>query len=199
MIDFDFSLLPMHFFDVSFPVKYAKNILPEEKYLLGNTEQYLDGEDFTSVYMAWNENGIFLDFKVQDLPDSEKGSIELFFDTRNLKTKGYITKYCHHFICFPFEDAKTEEITKFREDDMHELKSPGDFESSVVFGKDYYLVKMFIPGKCLYGYDPSQFDKLGFTYKINGDGKTQFFSVSSKELSIEKMPFFWATLLLNRD
>jgi hypothetical protein len=80
---------------------------------------------------------------------------------------------------------------------MHILASPNDFDVNVEIGKDSYFADIFIPSKCLYGFDPARFDKLGFTYRINRRGKDPLhFSMSSLELSVERNPYFWATVNL---
>jgi hypothetical protein len=200
--------LPLTFFEVSFDVKYFKGKKLNRDFLLLSTSKYLDEEEFAKVYFGWNDKGLYFLFEVEGIvekicyPDFRKGdSIELFIDTRNVKTFGYTTKFCHHFLIFPkkHEGHYAKEITRFREEDMHKIANPKDFEVGVSEGKKRYLLDLFIPSKCLHGYDPSKFDKLGFTYRINRNLKDpQHFSVSSKEYVIEREPAFFATALLKR-
>lgn len=58
-------------------------------------------------------------------------------------------------------------------------------------------MKIFIPSQCLYGYDPKQFDRLGFTYRINrAGGQPQHFSVISQEYQIDQQPSLWGSIKL---
>ena len=194
--------LPLHFFGVSFPVRYAEfseDFFLSENYLLGGSGKYAAEEDFANVYMGWNECGIFLQVQVflEDLIGVEKNEIEFFFDTGKIRAKSYMTKHCHHFLFSPFDKGSMEEITRFREGDEHKLKETKDFKTSVKLEKNGYFAKIFIPAECLFGYDPLEFNKLGFTYKISSGGMSQCFSVSPQEVRIERAPFFWAELILN--
>jgi hypothetical protein len=58
-------------------------------------------------------------------------------------------------------------------------------------------MKIFIPSQALYGYDVKQFDRLGFTYRINRTGgKPQHFSVNSQDYQIEQQPSLWSSISL---
>ena len=200
--------LPLTFFEISFDVKYFKKGKLNKDYLLFSTSKYLDEEEFAKVYFGWNERGLYFFFEVEKViekvcyPDFRKGdSIELFIDTRNIKNYGYTTKFCHHFVIFPKkrEGYHVKEITRFREEDMHRIANPLDFQVKVEESKKKYFLDLFIPSKCLYGYDTSKFDKLGFTYRINRTSKDpQHFSESSREYVIERQPALFATALLKK-
>lgn len=62
-----------------------------------------------------------------------------------------------------------------------------------------YTLNIFIPNHCLYGYDPAQFGRLGFTYRVNqSEGFAQHFSVVSEDYQIDQQPSLWGTLRLVR-
>lgn len=201
------SLLPLHFFDLVFEAKHfalsKRRCKLSKEYLLNSTGTYFAEKDSPDFYFAWNEKGLIIQVEIlaenlEIFPSEFRrgDSIELFFDTRNLKSQGYISKFCHQFVIFPeiVDGFHAKEVTRFRNEDMHILASPNDFDVNVEVGKDFYFVDIFIPSKCLHGFDPSRFDKLGFTYRVNRRGKDPLhFSVSSIELSIERNPYFWAT------
>jgi hypothetical protein len=49
----------------------------------------------------------------------------------------------------------------------------------------------------LYGYDPKQFDRVGFTYRINRHGgNPQHFAVVSKDYQIDQQPSLWGSIKL---
>lgn len=203
------AILPLHFFDISYRVAYLsskKDEIRKKKYLLPSTSKYLSEKERGEFYLGWNEKGISIcaEIKAEEVelsfPEYRRGDcLELFFDTRNIKSSGYVTKFCHHFVVFPLpiDGHYIKEVTRFRNEDMHILASAEDFKISVKISKVSYLIDLFIPSKCLYGFDSTRFDKLGFTYRINvKNEEPSHFSLSSKELSIERNPFFWSTLTL---
>ena len=212
-----FSLSPASFFQVSascYYLPYQKESFPclpkqkEKKYLLPDTSALCGEEAFAQVKMGWNEEG--LEFLVEvDQPYQQSlfpnftggDSFEVMIDTRNVKTSGYNTRFCHHFFFLPesIDGKQAGEITKFRTEDAHELCDP--LELKVNFQKNVknYFLKIFIPASCLHGYDPEQFDKLGFTYRINRYGEApQHFSTVSKDYQIEQQPSLWSQLKLIR-
>lgn len=201
------ALEPIHFFDLTIDGFYLKDkFLFQKKHLLPNP---FKEEDHPLVYFGFNENGIFFSFHVFSevkevfFPDFRKGDcIELFIDTRNLKSAGYVTKFCHHFVVFPMkiDDFYIQEVTRFRSDDTHVLSLAKDFEVQTEAKKDSYKINLFIPAFCLYGFDIEKFQRLGFTFRVNRMGKeSQNFSLSPKEFVIERNPYFWSNLILKKE
>ncbi len=171
-------------------------------------EDYLDGEEFAEVAIGWGEEKIQLrieidlPFEKSDLNDYRKvDSVELFFDTRNLKQKTTLGRFCHHFVFFaePVEGALAHEITRFRGDDVHTLCRSADLLVESIIKLKYTILNIVIPSECLHGYNPIDFPKIGFSYRINRkNGEPQSFSVSSKEVFVEKNPSLWSTLELKK-
>lgn len=209
-------LEPLHFFSVSVDLHYFKGkkgaTLPKS-HKLPHLASFFGESSFAEMAMGWNEEGIFADIYSQSrdpevfFPDFQNGdSIELFFDTRDMKNISYCHKFCHHFFFLPFPYEEEEksirggEITKFRGEDKHDLSDADllsiEYENK---GRKGYVVHLFIPKESLFGYDPLTFRKLGFTYRINRrNGLPQFFSVSAEEYAIEQHPSLWATLILQQ-
>lgn len=176
-------------------------IRKEKKYLLPDSSEFLGEKRWHKAYAAWNERGLFFLFEV-DAPfeDEQKDSIELFIDTRDFKAKGVLSRFCHHF-WFSFGDEKPfgEERTRFRGEEVHPLADPLDFQFTKEKKKGGYVLSIEIPASSLYGYDPSQFLRLGFCYRIQSKEKSSaHFFVSSLEYSIEQHPATWGSLQLVR-
>jgi hypothetical protein len=202
------AVYPLHFFSLSAHLNHLET--PEQivknKFLLPDTSELLAEESFADCRMSWNQEGVFLDVDVRKplenilYPDFRKGdSIELFFDTRDLKTAGFPTRFCHHFVILPKEvqGIKVQELSKFRAEDTHPLCDPDDILSETTPTKKGFSVKIGIPSSALYGFDPTSFDRLGFTYRINRtSGAPQHFAISSKQYTIEQQPALWASLKL---
>src|SRR3990167_6465314 len=201
------ALSPVQFFGLTADCLYHKDTLTKEKdFSLPSTADLLDEETFADVFTSWNMEKISFfvaicqPFQKADESDFRKGdSIELFIDTRDLKTKGVVTRFCHHFVFFPIDVQNFfgREMTRFRNEDTHRLCHPEDLIVSPDIGGQSYSLLVEIPAHCLHGYDPLSFPRIGFTYRINrSDGPAQHFAVSSEEYTIEQHPATWGTLKL---
>ncbi len=199
------SLCPVSFFKLQGKLKYAdqhKNL--SRSYLLSDTSDLLNEEPFAAVSMAWNEKALLCTVKVRKgfdeshFPNVAKGdAIELFIDTRDLKTAGAPTRFCHHFVFFPHTDFPSQEITRLRAEEERPLADQNDLIVTSSKERKSYLLDIAITRDALFGYDPGNFKRLGFTYRINRyRGDPQHFAVSSFEYSIEKHPALWASFEL---
>lgn len=209
-----FSLAPINFFQISatccclpdtaFPSLTAKNY---EKFLLPNTSALCAEDHFAELAIGWNKEGleayayVKCSFQESYYPDVSRGdSVELFIDTRDVKTSGFNTRFCHHFFFLPeaVEGHQAGELTRFRTEDAHDPCDPKDLSIKSQIKNNYYILNIFIPNQCLHGYDPAQFNRLGFSYRINrSSGPSQHFSVVSDEFQIEQQPSLWSSLKLS--
>ncbi len=203
-------LEPVHFFAFQMDCHATKMGQLDKRHLLPDLESFHEESPFATVAMGWSEKGIYLLVSVEapfDAPDfpklSEADSIELFFDTRDVKTTGFTTRFCHHFFFLPLpvqtngEAIQAGEVSRFRTDDVHPLCDPSLLEVSSTKEKKRQQVHIFIPSECLHGYDPTLFDRIGFTYRINrSSGSKQYFSASGADFSVESQPSLWASFKL---
>ena len=194
------SLLPLHFFSMTLQAKEGKSLsLPSTAALLGE-------ESFADVEFTWMRKGIEVSvhyhspFEEALYPDFSKGnSVELFFDTRDVKSAGFATKFCHHFIFLPEEvhGVKCQEITHFRTDDTHPLCDPSLLSCRSTFSKRSFSMEIFVSKDALHGYDPDSFNRLGLTYRLHAPGRpAQHFSLSSSFYKIEQSPSLWCSIYL---
>lgn len=210
------SLSPVNFFQFSLDCCFIKegDSFPFfdltkkelEKYLLPDTSSLCGEDSFSKFYMGWNKGGIYAKviidqpFKESNYPKVTDGdSVELFFDTRDVKTSGYNTRFCHHFYFLPeaVEGHQAGEITHFRTEERHELCDPQELKVKYQSLGKTYSIEIFIPSQCLNGYDPEQFNRMGFTYRVNRfHGKSQHFSVVSEDYQLEQQPSLWSSLRL---
>jgi hypothetical protein len=204
-----FSLTPVHFFALSTDCHYLskKDRAPSfSTHLLPSTSRLCHEYSFAKVAMGWHEEGLAFHIHVDQaytestFPNLEKGdSVELFIDTRDLKSAGFNTRFCHHFYFLPkpIDDHSHGEITHFRTEDSHPLCDPQQLQVQTAIAYSSYTLKIFIPSQCLYGYDPRQFDRIGFTYRINRcGGHSQHFSVVSQEYQVDQQPSLWSSIKL---
>lgn len=202
-------LLPIDFFHIVHDLHFL-----EKKGSLGKQHQLADFSSFlfetsfAKVAMGWNGAGLSFavhvgrPFQECFFPEYRKGdSVELFIDTRDLKSAGFLTRFCHHFVILPraVEGIQAQEVTHFRSEESHELCDADKIELVADFQKSRYELQIFIPSECLHGYDPASFERLGFTYRINRwGGEGQHFAVSSSYLAIEQQPSLWSTLHMRK-
>ena len=201
---------PSSFFSLSLDIKYATNLAEIKnlgnEYLLPDMSELLAEETFSSLFIAWNEEGIALQANIDKPFENNRASeyrkgdnLELFFDTRDLKSAGFPTRFCHHFLFLPHaeEGSLASEITQFRTEDTHPLCDSRELKFDTVFNKKNYKIKIFIPSHCMHGYDPSSFNRIGFAYRVNRQmGRPQNFSVSSHYFAIEQQSGLWSTGIL---
>jgi hypothetical protein len=191
-----------HFSHKNFPtLKSTKG-----KYLLPDTSALCCEKAFAEVAMGWHEEGIEFcvavrsPFKRARYPEVDRGdSFEVFIDTRDVKTSGFNTRFCHHFffLAEAIEGHQAGEITKFRTEDTHPLCDAKDLKIKAQSTTSGYVLNIFIPNHCLYGYDPAQFNRMGFSYRINrAEGFSQHFSVVTEDYQIDQQPSLWGTLRL---
>lgn len=176
----------------------------QKKHRLAEFSKFLAEDSFVKSQMGWNKKGLCFAFDIDKpfedsfYPDFRKGdSIELFIDTRDLKSAGFITRFCHHFVAFPkpIEEIYAREVTTFRTDDRHDLCDPSQIKVASEFRKKGYHIEINLLSECLYGYDPSSFERLGFTFRINAMGMDpNHFVVSSEYVGIEQHPNRWASM-----
>lgn len=200
-------LVPLEFFTLDANLRYSKTP-PTSKsmlrsFLLPDTSEWLPEERFADVALAWNESGIYVvvsvnkPFEEASYPHFSDGdAVELFFDTRDLKTAGFATKFCHQFVFLPepVQGISAQEITHFRTEDTHPLCDSSDLQITAEIRKKDYELQLFIPAHCLHGYDPSSFERIGFTYRIHRyKGTPQHFALSSEHFSAAQHPRLWAS------
>lgn len=204
------ALAPLDFYCLSTPIRYGKAASKPLKssYLLPSTSSLLAEEAFSDVAMAWSEEGVVVEvfvhkpFEEAQYPRYQEGdALELFIDTRDLKTAGFATRFCHHFVILPQEvqGIRALEITRFRTEDSHPLCDPNELQVKSDFEKKCYWMQVFIPSSCLHGYDPSGMNRMGFTYRISRfKAEPQHFAIRSQDWAIDQNPKLWASLTLEK-
>lgn len=211
-------ITPVNFFQISADCHYLKDFSKNKfssidaknyrDFLLPDTSTLCGEFKFADVAMGWHEEGIEFFVKVDkpfqrtSYPELQRGdSFEAFIDTRDVKTSGFNTRFCHHFFFLPesIDDQIAGEMTRFRTEDAHPLCNPDDLKVKSTIKAGNYFLNIFIPNHCLQGYDPDQFGRLGFTYRLNRpDGFSQHYSVVSDDYQLEQQPSLWSSLRLIR-
>ena len=203
-------LLPLDFFSITLDLPFGEEIASKKIFQktapLPDLGPFLNESSFADFYLTCNEQGlvgrvnVHKPFENSSFPHYDDGdSIEVFIDTRDRKTGGFATRFCHHFVflAHPVQGMQAQEFSKFRSDDSHPLCDPELLSVSVKHGRQDYVLDFLIPASCLHGYDPQIFPRIGFTYRINRyKALPQHFSVSSDYFDIMQSPSLWASLKL---
>lgn len=208
-------ITPINFFQITTDCHYLNQCSPNAfpslksakgKYLIPDTSSLCCEKAFAEVNMGWHEEGIAFyvvvhtPFKRARHPEVDRGdSFEVFIDTRDVKTSGFNTRFCHHFffLAEAIEGHQAGELTKFRTEDTHPLCDANDLKIKTQTSYKGYTLNIFIPNHCLHGYDPTQFNRLGFSYRINrAEGFPQHFSVVTEDYQIDQQPSLWGILRL---
>ncbi|MDB2613761.1 hypothetical protein N9Y92_01215 [Chlamydiales bacterium] len=156
-------------------------------------------DEYIPVSFGWNRQEVELvfaypssKFHVDPKNFREGDAIELFFDTRDNKELFHPSRFFHHFLFYPekVEGVFGKEITRFRGDETHDLADSSDLEVS-----GSRSLKIVIPSHALFGYDPDQFKRLGFGYRIHfKDGSKQYL-LTNKDF-LEVVPATLASLYM---
>lgn len=201
-------LFPMDFLEFRGNIPYAeafpkKHIFSKNFYLQAHAD-FLDEIPFAKIALLWNEENLLIEavidkpFEEANYPDYRLGdSVELFFDTRDLKNSFFTHRFCHHFLILPtpVQEIGSCEITRFRTEDQHPLCDPDQISTKAIFESKRYRLHITINAAALHGYDPRTFDRLGFTYRINRPKMDpQHFVLSARTCAIEQHPNLWASM-----
>ncbi|MBA3817221.1 MAG: hypothetical protein H0X29_12040 [Parachlamydiaceae bacterium] len=208
-------ITPINFFQITADCHYLENFslktfpsikTMKGKHIIPDTSALCGEKAFAQVAIGWHAEGIEFrvnvhsPFKRARYPEVDRGdSFEVFIDTRDVKSSGFNTRFCHHFffLAEAIEGQQAGEITRFRTEDSHPLCDPNDLKVKAQSTSSEYTLNIFIPNHCLNGYDPAQFSRLGFSYRINrADGFPQHFTVVTEDYQVDQQPSLWGTLRL---
>ncbi|MGZ3732511.1 MAG: hypothetical protein ACXU9U_02065, partial [Parachlamydiaceae bacterium] len=87
---------------------FALHLKNYRQYLLPDTSALTGDDQFAEIALGWSVEGLEIFALIEEsytrsmYPQLEKGdSFELCIDTRDVKTSGYNTRFCHHFFFLP--------------------------------------------------------------------------------------------------
>lgn len=203
-------LFAASFFSLEGSLLYtAKTLKSDKKYLLPDMSDLLEEDSFCRLYAAWSD--AFLLFRYEsDVPFqgsfypkfTQGDALELFIDTRILKTSGFLTKFCHHFVILPevTNGVRAQEITHLRPDDGRALIDGTLIFVETTFEKEGFFMDIKIPIETLFGFDRALFPKIGFSFRAHRvKGKEQNFSAALRSSALERQSVLWGTFDLIKE
>ncbi len=171
----------------------------------------LDGRTgFADFYASWNERGLHFACRVSGKTRIEtdeqrwwdKDCLEIWLDMRDNRTIHRATRFCHQF-CFLPQDAEGGrnsalgwQVPIGRATEQAPLCDPSDLLVAAHIGKAFYTLEVVLPEEVLFGFDPAECSRLGFTYHLNDHELGTQSATVGKEFPIHTDPSLWATLEL---
>ncbi len=209
---------PTFLFRYSIPCRFSKKGWTRTGISLGEeykiqTFRELDGvPPFADFRMAWNTDGLYFNVAVAGKKQSlwgrptrldDSDGIHIWIDTRDTQSIHRATKFCHRFCFMPStsetgKDAKPHatmlRINRAKEESRSLNQGKLEIRSSIK--KDGYKSDIFIPAESIFGYDVSQYKRLGFCFAVvDRELGWQTFS-SGPEFPIQEDPSMWGSVEL---
>ncbi|MEZ6119867.1 MAG: hypothetical protein R3C28_25315 [Pirellulaceae bacterium] len=140
-----------------------------------------NGPLFGDFRLAWSATGLWIDLRVSGkkqtpwcretrLEDSD--GLSIWLDTRNTQGVHRANRFCHRFAFLPqgagrLLDEPCAKLVSIARAKEHP-KPVADGELKVYSEKriDGYLLRAFIPGEAITGYDPVEHSRIGFSYAV---------------------------------
>lgn len=191
MDEFSISINPLNFFSFEIDCYRYLNAFTSQ-HTLPDLSLISETSLLANISLGWSSAG--LHFQIEG---NQAYEMFICIDTRNQKSTGFPTRYCHTFQLSlqPGEEPEVKEVTKFRSEDRHDLCFSEDLLLKYTTKKNGSKIELHIPSNCLYGYDPQEISKMGFTYHIeDSKGNAQDFSVTSSLFHVDQVPSQWSTL-----
>jgi hypothetical protein len=169
--------------------------------------------NFAEVRLAWNELGIGFQVEVSgkdqlpqgdaSRPRSSDGA-SLWIDTRDARTSHRASRYCHQFHFLPTGGGPDRDEPVCVQTKINRALQDAPIVSACAVPfrltrrNTGYLLEAFLPLAALYGFDPEQNPRLGFTYAVrDAELGEQVLSVGS-EFPYWEDPSLWSVLELVR-
>ncbi|MEM9185390.1 MAG: hypothetical protein AAGB00_02710 [Planctomycetota bacterium] len=163
------------------------------------------------VRMAWDFDGLTLIVKVEGkqtpvwcrdsrLEDSD--GLQVWIDTRATHNIHRASKFCHRFVFLPAGAGRgaaepvADQLLINRARENAQPVRPRQLQVASKVKADAYAMAAHIPASALDGYDPTQYQSLGFHYQlIDRERGVQTFA-NGMEFPVDEDPSCWATLEL---
>ena len=165
---------------------------------------------FAGAWMAWAPKGLWFAFDVartrapRVLPNrlAEGDCIEIYLDTRDIRTAHRAGRYCHKLVVAPVGGPGRGRQPVFEHQDIaRSLANPTRILSEQVeiastVREDGYSIELFMPAETLTGYDVEVTRRLGLAYVIHDIERPMQVWPHEQELPVWVDPSLWATLEL---
>lgn len=174
----------------------------------------LDGrEEFGSVWVCWNERGLYAACRVENKRRALSCSAKSFWtgdnfrlctDMRDARSARRASRFCQMFYFLPTGGgskksdpvAGSSPIQRARENAA--VVEPGRIAVAAEVRADGYCLEAHIPADCLSGFDPVEHPRIGFYYILEDADFGQQYLTVGDDLYWYVDPSTWATAVLER-
>lgn len=208
------------FFNYSFVCPYRLQAPPingnlrdwDDNYLIPDLMRQEGADPFAQLYMAWNETGLYFGLQVKGKShyklDPQKywqgDCLELWLDTRDVKDTHRANRYCYHFYFLPGGSGKNghQPIGRQTTIDNAREQAPPFPEESIHLGlrrlKRSYQMEIALDATQLHGFQPDEFDRLGFNYVLHDTEKGTQSWTASRDQERAHDPSAWGSVEITR-
>jgi hypothetical protein len=170
----------------------------------------LDGGTFATMWMAWSPEALWFAVRVertrppQVMPNRPAAGdcIELYIDTRDVRSAHRAGRYCHKFIMAPVGRSGRAQKPFFDHVDVARATAsppkvlPEQVELAAVVDREFYSMEIRIPAEALFGYDIETNRRLGFAYVVHDIERPMQVWPHESELPLWVDPGLWAVVEL---
>ncbi|MEM8865808.1 MAG: hypothetical protein AAGF31_09730 [Planctomycetota bacterium] len=215
-------IAPRFLFQFAVPIGYRSpiwsksGVLLDESYRLPDLAALDAGtasaeSRFADVRIAWSEEGLAMIVKVtgkkqpvwcRDSRLEDSDGLQVWIDTRATHNIHRASKFCHRYIFTPGGGGRgatepiADQLLINRARENARPVRPRQLQVASKIKEDAYAMALFIPAAALEGYDPAQYQSLGFHYQVfDRELGLQTFA-NGMEFPVDEDPSCWATLEL---
>ena len=167
---------------------------------------------FARLSMGWDDNGLYFavevsgktSYKIDPKNYWHGDCLELWIDTRDMKDIHRATRFCHHFFFLPGGSGRDGKSPIGRQTSIDNAReqAPPCSEDSIQVGlkrlKRSYRMEIALPATGLNGYEPQEFEHIGFNYALrDSECGVQSWSVS-RDTPVVHDPSTWGSVQLAR-
>ena len=184
-----------------------------ERHDLGTFNDLTGKKQFADLKMGWNANGIYVHLRVHGKTQSiwartqkpeDSDGLQIWIDTRDTHMIHRATQYCHWFVLLPVGAGKGFTQPSARMLPINRAKQhpnpiiPDAIRVKGAIKRDGYELQAFIPSDALTGFNPDEYQRLGFFYKVTDrELGTQHFSLGN-DYPVTEDPSLWGSLTLDK-
>ena len=211
---------PTFLFRFSVPCYYASSPRGNGQFELGPEYRLpslseLDGRpQFADFRLGWNEDGLVIRLCVKGKSQSpwcrqnrmeDSDGLQVWLDTRAGVNVHRAGRYSHRFGFLPcgggqgFQMPVADQMLIHRARENAEPVRPGQLKLHRSLEPDGYILSCRLPAAALTGYDPAQYERIGFTYAVVDRELGWQTMTVGPELPFTEDPSLWATLELVRE
>jgi hypothetical protein len=182
-----------------------------DRYLLPDIGQLDEEENWAPVWMAWNEEGLYIACLVDEKEHPPKcnpsafwksDNLRLMTDMRDTRTIKRASRFCQQFFFMPTGGGGDGKHAVAGAAKIHRaqvdapLARPGDLRVASKVTDDAWALEAFIPASVLAGFDPAEHRRIGLYYMLEDSEWGQQYLTVGDDLRWWVDPSTWPTAVL---